>query len=111
MGKDPFQTHPEHWDSVGISNLHRANLSSYFEYLEVPSEVFIDFFYGIRILQNGGFIVLDDADLPSVLKVIEYAQNNLHNLQPFPPGCFDHTFTFRKISSQDPRPWYSHALF
>eukprot|EP00475_Leptophrys_vorax_P029808 TRINITY_DN4410_c0_g1_i9.p2 TRINITY_DN4410_c0_g1~~TRINITY_DN4410_c0_g1_i9.p2 ORF type:complete len:448 (+),score=117.36 TRINITY_DN4410_c0_g1_i9:143-1486(+) len=70
--------------------------------------VFVDVFYCFRLLKTGGFLVLDDADMPSVMKVISFITGNFHGLKIFDPGC---VFTFRKITEADNRPWRFLKMF
>lgn len=93
---DPYET--SHWSRVGIQNLQAHGVSS-FNLLEEPSELalpkllakketfdfgFIDgchsfdhtmleFFYLNRMVRVGGMIVFDDANWPSISKLLAYA--------------------------------------
>jgi predicted O-methyltransferase YrrM len=96
---DPLQS--TEWRSVGIANLKREGFTQ-FELLEEGSEfvlprlaaarsgtfdlVFIDgfhtfdhtlldCFYATRLLRVGGYLVLDDTDMQSVGRVLDYVQN------------------------------------
>lgn len=96
---DPFEM--TDWHGVGIANLKRAGVD-FFELISEPSEfalpellrkqpasmdlVFIDgwhtfdhtvleLFYANRLLRVGGYIVLDDANWPSVSAALSYFQN------------------------------------
>lgn len=95
---DPFQT--SEWDDVGIRNLEEAGFD-FFHLIQVKSEfalprlleegegqfdlVFIDgmhtfdhalldCFYGTRLLRVGGYLTIDDVQLPSVRGVVDYLQ-------------------------------------
>jgi predicted O-methyltransferase YrrM len=92
---DPAQS--TGWRGIGISNLRRAGFD-FFSLIEKPSEIalsellasgkkfqfifidgwhtfdhtLLDFFYANRLLEDGGFVAIDDADWPSIRKVISY---------------------------------------
>jgi predicted O-methyltransferase YrrM len=96
---DYCQTKPgAPWQGVGIANLSRAGFD-FFELIEEGSEfalpelakknperfdfifidgwhtfdhTLIDCFYATRLLRIGGYLVVDDANLPQVEKVIRY---------------------------------------
>jgi predicted O-methyltransferase YrrM len=96
---DPFQ-HSQ-WDGAGILNLEAAGID-FFELIEEASElalpallengsanfdlVFIDgfhtfdhalldCFYATRLLRTGGLLVIDDASLPSVGRLLNYLRS------------------------------------
>jgi len=95
---DPFQT--QGWSGIGIRNLKERNLE-FFTLLEKPSEfalpellesgetfdfgfidgyhtfdhAMVDFFYLNRMIRVGGMIVFDDANWPSIGKLIRYVRN------------------------------------
>lgn len=95
---DPHQT--AQWHGIGVANLKRAGLH-FFELIEKPSEIalptllaqgrsfhfafidgwhtfdhtLLDFFYVDRLLEEGGVVVVDDVNFPSVRKVIRYISN------------------------------------
>jgi predicted O-methyltransferase YrrM len=96
---DPFQS--TDWKGIGVRNLDRAGIDFY-ELREEPSEfglpnllqegvepldlVFIDgwhsfdhtlldLFYAIKLVRVGGYIVVDDANWPSVAKAVSYVSN------------------------------------
>jgi predicted O-methyltransferase YrrM len=73
--------------------------------------VLMDVMLSIKLLKKNGFLVLDDCDLASVKKVVQFIRNNLHFLHAYQYGSFDRTVTFRKSMECDPRPWYFHADF
>lgn len=134
---DPFQ-HSQ-WNSIGLLNMQRANFSQNFSLLTSPSDLalpnllsaghigtfdlilidgnhlfdyaFVDLYYSSRLLVPGGFVVLDDSDMPSIRKLVQFVLRNFRHLEPYPPGCFDRTFTFCKRSASDPRPWLFHCDF
>jgi predicted O-methyltransferase YrrM len=93
---DPFQR--TDYKGIGIANLERAGIKS-FELIEEFSElalpallrerpqsfdlVFIDgwhtfdhtlldMFYGNRLLRVGGYLIVDDCNMPSVAKAVDY---------------------------------------
>lgn len=91
---DPFQT--THWDSCGLLALERAGLAGYLDFRpfasssELPrlgsscfgliyvdgshlfEDVFVDAYFGTRLLETGGVIAFDDCSDPHVAKVIAY---------------------------------------
>ncbi|MCH8891389.1 MAG: class I SAM-dependent methyltransferase [Myxococcales bacterium] len=94
---DPFQTGDSDWEGIGIRNLKERNID-FFTLVEQPSEfalpkliesgetfdfgfidgyhtfdhALIDFFYLNRMIRVGGMIVFDDANCPSISKLIRY---------------------------------------
>ena len=95
---DPFQY--RNWKGAGIAALQRANLHN-FRLIEERSEfalpellkqgsvfdlVFIDgwhtldhtlldAFYAVRLLRIGGFLVIDDTEMPPIMKAVAYLRN------------------------------------
>jgi predicted O-methyltransferase YrrM len=101
---DPYQ--PRHWyDEAGVFAVERAGLGDYLDYRPEFSEfvlprlleanqrydfiyvdgshlfesVFIDAFYGARLLNDGGLIAFDDSTDPHVAKVILFLRGNMSN--------------------------------
>jgi predicted O-methyltransferase YrrM len=96
---DPFQS--TQWRGIGLKNLARAGFDSLIEFHERRSElvlpallekettidfalvdgwhtfdqVMVEFYYIDRLLRVGGVVVFDDADRPSVNRVVRYALN------------------------------------
>jgi predicted O-methyltransferase YrrM len=96
---DPFQS--TQWRGIGLANLARAGFDALVEFHETRSElllpvlvargttidfalvdgwhtfdqVMVEFYYIDRLLRVGGVVVFDDADRPSVNRVIRYALN------------------------------------
>lgn len=90
------QAQSVYWRNIGIANLRRAGMP--FELIEKPSELalpellargekfdlafidgshvfehaLLDFFYASRMVRVGGAIVFDDADFPSLSKLLSY---------------------------------------
>ncbi|MCH9013660.1 MAG: class I SAM-dependent methyltransferase, partial [Proteobacteria bacterium] len=91
---DPFQQ--KHWHGIGIANLRRAGFD-FFEHIEEPSEfalpalareqsgtfdmvlidgwhtfdhTLLDFFYANRLIRVGGYILVDDCNMPAVNRAI-----------------------------------------
>lgn len=97
---DPFQT--THWDSCGLMAIERAGFGVRFTFLdgyssiELPrllqsderfgliyvdgshlfEDVFIDAYYGARLLTDGGVILFDDSTDQHVAKVIRFLRSN-----------------------------------
>ncbi|QIF04326.1 class I SAM-dependent methyltransferase [Roseimicrobium sp. ORNL1] len=146
---DPFQSCT--WDSAGAVVIEKAGLSGFFELMEKPSclampaliekgvtfdiiyidgshifeDVFVDLYFAIRLLSDGGIVALDDCTDPHVKKVIKFIERNGQvSLEPFDLSPFreDKGLTpryrvakllgktqmraFRKIGPND-RPWNS----
>lgn len=113
---DPFQASP--WiDDAGLLATERAGLSGYLDFRGAPSclvlpellktdekfglvyidgshlfeDVFIDFYYIVRILEVGGIVLFDDSADPHVSKVLRFIRKNLaeplpeFNLAPYRP--------------------------
>ena len=96
---DPFQS--TQWRGIGLKNLARAGFDRLIEFYETRSElvlpallekgttidfalidgwhtfdqVMVEFYFIDRLLKVGGVVVFDDADRPSVNRVIRYALN------------------------------------
>ncbi len=128
---DPFQK--KDWKGIGLLNVKKIGYEN-FRFFEEPSEyilpnlcllgevstfdlilidgnhlfdyALLDLFYASRLVKVGGYIVMDDCDTDSIIKVLKYALKNWHFLVPFKAGCFGRVFTFRKRFEQDPRPWF-----
>jgi predicted O-methyltransferase YrrM len=97
---DPFQSTV--WDSVGIDAVNRSGLSTHLDFretysaIELPKmlergerfgliyvdgshlfeDVFIDAYYGSRLLEPNGVIAFDDCSDPHVAKVIAFLRTN-----------------------------------
>ena len=108
---DPFQ--PRHWyDEAGIFAIERAGLSSYldarsefsefvlprlleagdrFDFIYVDGShlfenVFVDAFYGTRLLNTGGIIAFDDSSDHHVAKALRFVRRNFSSsLREIPP--------------------------
>lgn len=102
---DPFQT--THWDSCGLGAIERAGLSGFLDFrqrfsaIELPrmldagerfgliyvdgshlfEDVFLDAYFGSRLLEDGGIIAFDDSSDPNVRKVIYFLRSNVHMLE------------------------------
>src|SRR5262249_34661334 len=112
---DPFQTTA--WDDAGLLAVQRAGLSGYldfrpqFSHVALPrllesgeqfdliyvdgshifEDVFVDAYFGSRLLSENGVIAFDDCRDPHVQKVIKFVRANLQSshkeldLSPFRP--------------------------
>jgi len=129
---DPFQS--SQWQFVGISNLLRDGVN-WFELIEERSEfalpritaqregqfnfvfidgwhtfdhTLIDCFYATRLLGVGGYLVIDDANFPSISKVIRH-------LETYPcyqrHGSVGTSLVALQKRGEDTRPWNWHADF
>ncbi len=104
---DPFQSTV--WDGVGEMRIEAAGLIPWFECLHdfshhalpnllsrreqfdliyvdgshIFEDVFIDMFYGARLLSDGGVILFDDASDPHIAKVLKFVRVNLPALEEF----------------------------
>lgn len=136
---DPFQN--TQWQSVGISNLRREGLS-WFELVEEPSEfalprlaaeresqfdfvfidgwhtfdhTMIDCFYATRLLGIGGYLVIDDANFPSIARVIRYLENypcyQRHGSVKIAPANDISSLVALQKRTEDLRPWNWHVDF
>jgi predicted O-methyltransferase YrrM len=100
---DPRQNARPLWAGIGLHNLSRAGFSSLVEFHEQPSfralasfeaeerridfafidgfhtfdYAFVDFFLIDKLLEVGGAVAFDDADWPSVRRVVRYVATNL----------------------------------
>jgi len=109
---DPFQTTV--WDSCGIIALERAALMGYMDFrqaysaLELPKliesgahfgliyidgshlfeDVFVDAYFAIRLLTQGGIVAFDDCSSPHVAKVLRYLRTNLRVVQEINLSCY-----------------------
>jgi predicted O-methyltransferase YrrM len=99
---DPFQNR-QPWVGIGLHNLRQAGFEQMVEFYEASSYtilpqlhrmggkidfafidgahqfdfVLVDFFYVDKMLPQGGIVVFDDADWPSIRRVIRYIVTNL----------------------------------
>jgi predicted O-methyltransferase YrrM len=99
---DPYQPYPP-YDEAGVYAVERADLAGYLDYRAEFSEfvlprllathqrfdfiyidgshlfenVFIDSFYAARLLNDGGWMALDDSSDPHVAKVNDFIRTNL----------------------------------
>lgn len=97
---DPFQS--TYWDSVGVMNLEEVGID-FFKLIEVPSEfalpqilqqqgegsfdlifvdgmhtfdhTLLDCFYATRLLRINGYLVVDDVNMPSVRRAVNFLRN------------------------------------
>jgi len=93
---DPFQKTT--WKSIGLLNIQRSNLDEILTFHEAPSHevlpqilqresrfdfifidgshlfdyVLVDFFYADKLLKNGGYVMFDDAWMPSIRRVLSF---------------------------------------
>lgn len=101
---DPYQNDQPRWAGIGLHNLRKAGFESLIEFHETHSYralpqieatgqvvevafidgwhtfdfVLVDFFYIDKMLCEGGIVIFDDADWPSIRRVIRYVVSNLH---------------------------------
>jgi len=99
---DPRQNAQPLWAGIGLHNLARAGLRGQVEFIEEPSHralarleaegrriqfafidgfhtfdhALVDFFLLDRLLEVGGLVAFDDADWPSVRRVVRYVATN-----------------------------------
>jgi cephalosporin hydroxylase len=97
---DPYQT--DGWDSAALGAIERAGLSDYVEFRPQFSsialaelaagndkygliyidgshffeDVFIDTYFGFRLLEDGGIILFDDCTIDHVAKVLKFVTAN-----------------------------------
>jgi len=97
---DPFQT--EVWDNVGRMSLEQAGLADYVDFKEefsslalaklveggdrfgliyvdgshIFEDVFVDCYFSIQLLADGGVILFDDSTDPHVRKVLRFIDTN-----------------------------------
>lgn len=97
---DPYQTTV--WDSCGLMALERSGLNRYLDFrhglsaVELPKllgggdkfgiiyvdgshlfeDVFVDAYFGVRLLDENGIIALDDSSDPHVSKVLKFLRTN-----------------------------------
>jgi predicted O-methyltransferase YrrM len=100
---DPRQNARPLWGGIGLHNLSRAGFASLVEFHEQPSHralagleaegrriqfafidgfhtfdyTLVDFFLIDRLLEPGGAVAFDDADWPSVRRVVRFVATNL----------------------------------
>lgn len=101
---DPYQPYPT-YDEAGVCAVERSGLADYLDYRPEFSEfvlprlleshqrydfiyidgshlfenVFIDAFYAERLLNDGGWMALDDSSDPHIAKVNDFIRSNLAN--------------------------------
>lgn len=144
---DPLQA--SLWHDVGRNNLDRAGYAGRYQLHEEPSEfclprllkegkqfefclidgmhtfdhALVDFFYINRMLEVGGLLILDDANLPSISKLTAHiATYDCYETLPFPTAFHVQERALRMINkplrlaafkkiSVDERPWDWHRDF
>jgi len=131
---DPYQS--TQWKNIAMLNLERANLQDYVElredlsYLVMPVAVqnkeeydlifidgmhlydytLLDFFYADLMLKVGGYMIFDDAHMPSVAKVISYVLTNRSYKLVENSGLSIRVSVMIKVKDDD-RNWDYHASF
>lgn len=111
---DPFQ-HTV-WDGVGKQCVETSGFGKCFELIEEPSclalprllsqeerfgviyvdgshlfeDVFLDAYFGARLLSPGGYIFFDDSSHPHVAKVLSFIETNVMGLTRVPERCLRH---------------------
>ena len=147
---DPFQTTVTDWDSAGLMAMERAGLADYLDFHEGPSafelpklhargqrfgliyvdgshlfeNVFVDAYFGTRLLEPDGIVAFDDCSNSHVATVIRFLRSNcpglreinLNNYRTHPrhPLFYESArrlgrlqmVAFQKIGGMD-RPWDS----
>jgi cephalosporin hydroxylase len=105
---DPFQE--AEWDSAARLKLQEAELSDFVEVFEEKSstvlprllaegrqfgmiyidgshifeDVFVDAYFGMRLLESGGYILFDDSPDPHVAKVLAFIDSSVTGLERQP---------------------------
>lgn len=118
---DPNQT--TDWQGIGVQNLQRSGYH-YFSLIEKPSEIalpellaenkkfqfilidgwhtfdhtLLDFFYANKLLEEGGFVAIDDASWPGIRKVISYI-SKYPNFQIYKTVNVEPDFRMSEIST------------
>ena len=131
---DPYQS--TQWKNIAVLNLGRANLGDFVEvredlsYLVLPLAVqrkemydlvfidgmhlydftLLDFFYADLMLKVGGYMIFDDAHMPSVSKVISYVLTNRSYKLVENTGLSVRVSVMIKVADDD-RNWDYHASF
>ena len=115
---DPFQY--ETWNGIGLENIKRAGYTNYthlqersefilpelvkngekFDFIFIDGfhtfdHTLIDCFYATRLLKVGGYLAVDDVDLPPVRKVVDYLK-----LYPCYKVKEESTYTTKKSASK-----------
>lgn len=128
---DPFER--KRWQSIGLSNIRRAGLEGILRFYEHASHeilpqliqrnerfeaifidgshlfdyAMVDFFLVDKLLDVGGYVVLDDISLPSVRKLLSFVlRNRNYYISPEYPATIDpfwkKPLRFAKYLSQAP---------
>lgn len=128
---DPYQTC--HFEGVGIAALDTFGLASLAEVHEQRSDlflptfwqgrknriqfafidgdhrvdaVFVDFYYVDKLLDEGGIVVFDDHQFPSVRDVVKYAVKNFHYETV---ACDEARFAVIRKVKLDDRGWEAYG--
>jgi predicted O-methyltransferase YrrM len=130
---DPYQS--TQWKNIAMLNLQRAKLSEMvelreeFSYLAMPLAVkneekyqlmfidgmhlydytLLDFFYADLMLEVGGYMIFDDAHMPSVSKVISYVLTN-RRFKLMETDLSNRVSVMMKVKDDD-RNWDYHVAF
>ncbi|MEQ1886575.1 MAG: class I SAM-dependent methyltransferase [Bryobacteraceae bacterium] len=109
---DPFQSSV--WDDLGRLKLAEAGLAEYVEVIEQKScialpklldekrrfgviyidgshlfeDVFVDAYYCVRLLDDGGYLLFDDCSDPHVRKVLRFLDSSVPGVQRQPDPTF-----------------------
>lgn len=147
---DPFQERD--WHNVGIANLKRAGFDN-FEHVSELSEIalprmvtegarydlifldgwhtfdqaLVESFYALRLLPIGGYLVLHDADMPAIWKLVSYLKNYeclklSEAVFPYPAKSWARNvlrpfirkprmLVFQKVAEDDGRDWNWYKPF
>ncbi len=99
---DPYQTHPDHWDSQGLLELQLEELDHCFELIEKPNylalpqliadgrsydvilidgwhsfdHTLLDMFFADKLLNNGGLLIIHDTCMPAVHKACRWLETH-----------------------------------
>jgi predicted O-methyltransferase YrrM len=132
---DPFQS--TQWASIGSFNLMKAGLRHLVSLVEQESHfalphltmhqasmfdlcfidgmhlfdyTLVDFYYSDLLVREGGYVVFDDAHMPSVQKVIAHALKNRAYVQVDNGLNNQRVITLQKVRNDD-RRWDYHVNF
>lgn len=124
---DPYQSFT--YKQAGIHNLERANLADLVELYEQPSHlilpdlvkqkrefdfifidgmhlfdyVLLDFFYAHLLVKTGGFLCLDDLQIPAIQTAFHFIKRNMGNFSVVEEN--ERFATIQKLR-EDERAWY-----
>ena len=112
LGPDKFKFHEGmSYDVLPVlKNEHKAYDVIFIDGNHRFDDVLVDFILAVNICKINGYIILDDALMPSISKVISFIKNNRHDFEVVSLKS-SNLAAFKRISHHDNRKWDYHIEF